>query len=346
MKYNRLGTSGLFVSELSLGAMTFGVNEQYPGLGGLDAEQSNRLVARAWEAGVNLFDTADIYSHGASERLLGDALRALGVPRDQYLIASKAFGPMGHGPNDAGASRAHVLDAVKHSLQRLGVDHLDLYQIHGFDPATPIEETLRALDDLVRQGTVRYVGVSNWAAWQIAKALGISARLGLARFDSLQAYYSVAGRDLERELAPMLESEGLGLLVWSPLAGGFLSGKQARGDAAPAGSRRETIAIPPVDEVRAHDAVDAMRTIAEAHDASVAQIALAWLLHQRVVSSVIVGARRLDQLDDNLRSADIVLTADQLAAIDAVSALPGEYPGWMIGLWSELRRKQLAGSKR
>ncbi|AJK50854.1 aldo/keto reductase [Burkholderia plantarii] len=346
MKYNRLGTSGLFVSELSLGAMTFGVNESYPTLGGLDQPQATELVARALDAGVNLFDTADIYALGQSERLLGEALRGLGVPRERYLIASKAFGPMGAGPNEAGASRAHVHDAVRQSLRRLGVDHIDLYQIHGFDPATPVEETLRALDDLVRQGHVRYVGVSNWAAWQIAKALGVSARLGLARFDSLQAYYSVAGRDLERELVPLLESEGVGLLVWSPLAGGLLSGKQARGGEAPAGSRRSTLSIPPVDEARAHDAIDVMRGIAEAHGASVAQIALAWLLHQKAVSSVIVGAKRMDQLDDNLGAVDVALDAGELDAIDAVSRLPTEYPGWMFDLWSERRRQQLAGSKR
>jgi aryl-alcohol dehydrogenase-like predicted oxidoreductase len=218
MKYNRLGTSGLFVSELSFGTMTFGQKEGQA-FGGLTQKDASAMVANAFEAGVNLFDTADVYALGDSECFLGEALRNLGVPRESYLIATKAFGPMGKGPNDAGASRGHLLDAVKTRLKRLGVDHVDLYQIHGFDPATPMEETLHALDDLVRQGYVRYVGVSNWAAWQIAKALGISAHLGLSRFSSLQAYYSVAGRDLEREIVPLLESEGVGLLVWGPLAG-------------------------------------------------------------------------------------------------------------------------------
>jgi aryl-alcohol dehydrogenase-like predicted oxidoreductase len=270
----------------------------------------------------------------------------LGVPRESYLIATKAFGPMGNGPNDAGASRGHLLDAVKTSLKRLGVDHIDLYQIHGFDPATPMEETLRALDDLVRQGYVRYVGVSNWAAWQIAKALGISAHLGLSRFSSLQAYYSVAGRDLEREIVPLLESEGVGLLVWGPLAGGLLSGKQPRGAQAPEGSRRGAAAFPPVDYDRAYNALDVMRGIAETHGVSVAQIALAWLLHQKVVSSVLVGAKRMDQLEENLRAVNVSLTDEEQTIIAEVSKIPAEYPAWMIELWSHSRQTQLANSSR
>jgi aryl-alcohol dehydrogenase-like predicted oxidoreductase len=346
MKYNRLGTSGLFVSELSLGTMTFGENEGQPALGSLTQQDASALVAKAFEAGVNLFDTADVYALGDSERFLGEALRNLAVSRESYLIATKAFGPMGKGPNDVGASHGHLLDAAKASLKRLGVDHIDLYQIHGFDPATPMEETLRALDDLVRQGYVRYVGVSNWAAWQIAKALGISAHLGLSRFSSLQAYYSVAGRDLEREIVPLLESEGVGLLVWGPLAGGLLSGKQPRGAKAPEGSRRGAVAFPPVDYDRAYHALDVMRGIAETHGVSVAQIALAWLLHQKVVSSVVVGAKRMDQLEDNLRAANVSLTDEEQAAIAEVSKIPAEYPAWMIELWSHFRRTQLANSRR
>jgi aryl-alcohol dehydrogenase-like predicted oxidoreductase len=345
MKYNRLGTSGLFVSELSLGAMTFGQKEGQT-FGGLTQKDASAMVAKAFEAGVNLFDTADVYALGDSERFLGEALRNLGAPRESYLIATKAFGPMGKGPNDAGASRGHLLDAVKASLKRLGVDHIDLYQIHGFDPATPMEETLRALDDLVRQRYVRYVGVSNWAAWQIAKALGISAHLGLSRFSSLQAYYSVAGRDAEREIVPLLESEGVGLLVWGPLAGGLLSGKQSRGAKAPEGSRREGAEFPPVDYDRTYDALDVMRSIAETHDVSVAQVALAWLLHQKVVSSVIVGAKRMDQLEDNLGAVNVLLTGEELAAIAEVSKIPAEYPAWMIGFWSRSRRTQLVHSRR
>jgi aryl-alcohol dehydrogenase-like predicted oxidoreductase len=238
------------------------------------------------------------------------------------------------------------MDAVKNSLKRLGTDHIDLYQVHGFDSATPMEETLRTLDDLVRQGHVRYVGVSNWAAWQVAMALGISDRLGISRLSSVQAYYSIAGRDLEREVAPLLLDQGLGLLVWSPLAGGFLSGKKRRGSDAPEGSRWAVNAFPPLDQERTYEALDIMQPIASAHGASMAQVALAWLLHQKVVSSVLIGAKRMDQLVDNLGAANIVLAADELAAIANVSKLPPEYPGWMIDMWGQMRSIQLAGSNR
>ena len=345
MKYNRLGNTGLFVSELAFGAMTFGDNAGFESMGGLGQDDANAMVRRAFEAGINLYDTADFYALGDSERLLGEALRNLGATRDSYLIATKVFGPMAKGPNGAGGSRGHIMDPAKGSLKRLGIDHIDLYQIHGFDPATPIEETLRALDDLVRQGHVRYVGVSNFAAWQLTKALGISERLNITRLSSLQAYYSVAGRDLEREITLLLESEGVGLIVWSPLAGGFLSGKQARGEGVPEGSR-DLNARPHIDYDRGFNIIDVLRPIAETHDASVAQTALAWLLHQKVVSSVLIGAKRMDQLEDNLKAADITFTEKDLAAIDDVSKLPAEYPGWMLAMWSAIRAGQLAESKR
>ncbi len=264
--------------------------------------------------------------------------------RDDVVVATKVFGQTGAGVNARGNSRVHILDSVKKSLSRLQLDHIDLYQIHGFDPATPIEETLRALDTLVQHGHVRYVGVSNWAAWQIMKALGIAERLGLARFESLQAYYTIAGRDLERELAPMLKSEGVGLMVWSPLAGGLLSGKYRRDGEAEAGSRRAAFDFPPVDRDRAYDTVDAMRQIADTRGVSVAQIALAWLLHQPVVTSVIIGAKRVDQLEDNLAATDIRLTQEELAALNEVSALAPEYPGWMHVRQGEFRRQQLRES--
>ncbi|RZL51833.1 MAG: aldo/keto reductase, partial [Variovorax sp.] len=254
--------------------------------------------------------------------------------------ATKGFGPTGEGPNGRGASRYHLIDACKASLKRLQLDHVDLYQVHGFDPGTPIEETLRALDTLVQHGHVRYVGVSNWAAWQIAKALGIAERLGLHRFASLQAYYTLVGRELEREIAPMLLSEEVGLMVWSPLAGGFLSGKYS-GEGASDG-RRAAFDFPPVDGVRGNAVIQALRPIAEARDVSVARIALAWLLHQRAVTSVIVGAKRTEQLADNLAAIDIELTADELATLDGASALPDEYPGWMFDRQGEFRRELLA----
>jgi aryl-alcohol dehydrogenase-like predicted oxidoreductase len=343
MHYNQLGRTGLFVSELCLGTMTFGGGEGiWRQIGDLQQTEAERLVGRALDAGINFIDTADVYSAGVSEQITGQALKNLKVPRDSVVVATKVFGETGNGPNTRGASRYHIIDGVKASLKRLQLDHVDLYQIHGFDPATPVEETVRALDTLVRHGHVRYVGVSNWAAWQIVKALGVAERLGAARFETLQAYYTIAGRDLERELVPMLQSEGLGLLVWSPLAGGLLSGKYGREQQGEAGSRRTTFDFPPVDRERAYDCIDAMRGIAETHEVSVAQIALAWLLHQRVVTSVIVGAKKVEQLDDNIAATDVALSAEELARLDEVSRLPQEYPGWMLERQGEYRRGQLA----
>jgi aryl-alcohol dehydrogenase-like predicted oxidoreductase len=333
MKYNPLGRTGLFVSEICLGAMTFGGNEDagmWKAIGALPQAEVDILVGRAVEAGVNFFDTADVYSFGASEQRLGQAFVNLGVKRKDVVVATKVFGQMGPGPNDRGASRGHIMDSVFASLERLQTDHIDLYQIHGTDLATPIEETLRALDDLVSQGLVRYVGVSNWAAWRIAKALGISERRGLARFETLQAHYSVAGRDLERELVPMLTEEKLGLMVWSPLAGGLLSGKFGPGANTPEGARRSTFDFPPVDKDRAWACVAVMREIAAAHEVSVARVALAWLLAKVHVMSVIIGAKTVEQLEDNLAAADLALTAADIARLDEVSVLPPEYPGWML----------------
>ncbi len=333
MKYNQFGRTGLFVSEICLGAMTFGGNPDagfWKAIGQLGQAEVDGLVARALAAGVNFFDTADVYSFGQSERLLGQSFRNLGVTRKDVIIATKVFGDMGPRPNDKGASRGHIMDSVQASLERLQTDHIDLYQIHGNDSVTPIEETLRALDDLVRQGLVRYVGVSNWAAWKIARALGISEARGYARFETLQAYYSIAGRDLERELVPMLTEEKLGLMVWSPLAGGLLSGKFGPGAPTPEGARRTAFDFPPVDTARAWACVAVMREVASAHGASVAQVALAWLLAKPQVMSIIIGAKSLAQLEDNLAAADLVLTAEDMARLDEVSALPQEYPGWML----------------
>ncbi len=331
MRYNTLGQTGLFVSELCFGTMTFGGSQGIWGqIGNLQQEDADALLGAALEAGVNFIDTANVYAGGTSEQITGQALRNLNVPRDQVVIATKVFGQMNPSPNGLGTSRYHILDQAKASLKRLQLDHIDLYQIHGFDPVTPIEEMLEAMDTLVRQGHVRYVGVSNWAAWHVAKALGISERRNLASIRSLQAYYTIAGRDLEREIVPMLRSEKVGLMVWSPLAGGFLSGKFDRNSEGEAGARRVTFDFPPVNKERGYDIIDAMRTIAEAKGISVAQIALAWLLHQPAVTTVIIGAKRMEQLKDNLASVDVELTADDLAALDAVSALPAEYPGWML----------------
>jgi aryl-alcohol dehydrogenase-like predicted oxidoreductase len=342
MRYHPLGRTGLFVSELCLGTMTFGSLEgMWAAVAGLKQPDAERIVGQALDAGINFFDTADVYSGGQSEQITGQALRNLKAAREDVIVASKVFGEMGKSPNSRGATRHHILDGVKASLKRLQFDYIDLYQIHGFDPATPIEETLRALDQLVRHGHVRYIGVSNWAAWQIATALGLSERLGLARFESLQAYYSLAGRDLEREIIPMLDSTGLGLLVWSPLAGGLLSGKYADGKQE-AGSRLGAFNFPPVDKPRATACIDVMRGIAEAHSVSVAPIALAWLLHQPRVTSVIIGAKRPEQLTDNIGATQVALSDAELEQLNKVSALPPEYPGWMMEFQGKFRRTQLA----
>ena len=299
-------------------------------IGSLPQPEVDAIIGKALAAGVNFIDTADVYSFGGSERLTGQALKNLGVKRSDVVIATKAFGQTGPGPNDRGASRGHIMDAVQMSLERLQTDHIDLYQIHGNDVITPIDETLRALDDLTRQGLVRYVGVSNWSAWKIAKALGISEAKGYARFETLQAYYSIAGRDLERELVPMLTSERLGLMVWSPLAGGLLSGKFGPGSAAPNDARRASFDFPPVDKERAWACIAAMREVGDARGVSVARVALAWLLAKSHVMSIIIGAKTVEQLDDNLAAVDLELTAEEVAKLDAVSELPAEYPGWML----------------
>lgn len=330
MRMRQLGHSGLFVSELCFGTMTFGGSgDMWGKIGQLGQDDADTLVKTALDAGINFFDTANIYANGASERILGQALRNLGVPRDEVVVATKVFGPMGESPNARGASRGHILTEVKASLERLGLDHIDLYQIHGFDPATPLEETLEALNTLVLQGLVRYIGLSNWAAWQVVKAVGITEVRRLAPILSLQAYYTLVGRDLEREIVPMLKAENIGLMVWSPLAGGFLSGKYHR-DGSNDEGRRVEFDFPPVDKDRGFAALDVMREIAADKDVSVAQIALAWLLHQEVVTSVIVGAKRVDQLNDNIHATEVSLSDTDLARLDEVTRLPAEYPGWML----------------
>ncbi|MDB5813808.1 MAG: oxidoreductase Aryl-alcohol dehydrogenase-like protein [Rhodocyclales bacterium] len=348
MRYKKFGNTGLFVSELCLGTMTFGGEDgMWAHIGKLQQDEVDALVGRALDGGINFIDTADVYAGGRSEIMTGQALKNLKVPRENVVVATKVFGATGtKGPNSRGMSRAHVIDAVKGSLERLQLDHIDLYQIHGFDVATPIEEALRALDTLVQQGHVRYIGVSNWAAWQIMKGLGISERLGLSRFESLQAHYTIGTRDLERDIVPLLQSENVGLMVWSPLAGGLLSGKYGRHQQAEEGSRRTTYDFPPVPLEHAYNIIDVMRAIADAKRVSVAQIAIAWLLHQQVVTSVIVGAKRVAQLDDNIAATNVQLGAAELEALNKVSALTPEYPGWMLERQGDYRHKQLADSQR
>jgi aryl-alcohol dehydrogenase-like predicted oxidoreductase len=348
MRYNQLGRTGLYVSELCLGTMTFGGagTGLWEKIGTLEQEPVDALVKRALDAGINFIDTADVYANGHSEELLGQSLRNLGVKRSDVVIATKFHGGTGEGPNDRGASRGHIMDAVERSLERLQTDHIDLYQVHGFDPVTPIEETLRALDDLVSRGLVRYVGCSNWPAWRIAKSLGTSELRGFVRYETTQSYYTIAGRDLEREVVPLLAEEGLGLLVWSPLAGGLLSGKFGPGAPEDKDARRANFDFPPVDRERAWKCVAAMREIGDRKGVSVARVALAWLLHKPYVTSVIIGAKRIDQLDDNIAATALSLSADEIATLDAVSALPAEYPGWMVARQGGGRRPAAVGPDR
>jgi aryl-alcohol dehydrogenase-like predicted oxidoreductase len=331
VEYATLGNTGLLVSRLCFGTMTFGdARGLFKALSGVDQTGADELVKMALDGGINFFDTADNYTEGASEKILGQSLKNLNVARQHVVIATKVYSRVGPGRNDVGASRGHIMDGVEASLRRLQTDHIDLYQIHGNDAVTPLEETLRALDTLVQQGKVRYIGCSNWQAWKIAKALGISEFKGLARFDTLQAYYSIAGRDLEREIVPLLESEEVGLLVWSPLAGGLLSGKFSRTNQKPADSRRTEYDFPLVDKERTWKILDVMTPIAKAHGCSAARLALAWLLGKPAVTSVIIGAKRSDQLKDNLAAMELALTQDELKHLDEVSALALEYPEWVL----------------
>jgi len=330
MKYNQLGNTGMFVSEICLGTMTFGGGGFWKVVGELDQKNATGLVARSLEAGVNFIDTADVYSEGQSEKITGQALKDVGIRRSDIVLATKCYGRTGKGPNDIGASRGHIMDSVARSLERLQTDHIDLYQIHATDSVTPVEETMRALDDLTRNGMVRYVGVSNWQAWKIMKAQGVSHNHGWARFETLQAYYSIAGRDLEREIVPLLNDQKIGLMVWSPLAGGLLSGKFGPGSNGPEGARCVAFDFPPVDKDRAWKCVDAMREIGNARGVSVARVALAYVLAKPFVTTVIIGAKTMEQLDDNLEAARLALTPGEMKALDDVSALPSEYPGWML----------------
>ena len=326
MDYRQLGHCGLRVSTLTLGTMTIGGSGPSASIGSVDLDGARRQIDLCLDAGVNLIDTADVYSAGVSEELVGQALVGR---RDRVLLATKARMPLGEGPNDAGLSRHHLIAACEASLRRLRTDHIDLYQVHEWDGQTPLEETLDTLDTLVRSGKVRYIGCSNYAGWQLLKALGISDRLHLERFVSQQIYYSLQAREAEYELVPATLDQGLGILVWSPLAGGLLSGKYRR-DAQPKEGRHLTDwDEPPVrDEDLLYDIVDALVEIGEAHGVSAAQVALAYTLGRPGVASVIIGARREEQLLDNLAAADLELSADERARLDAISAPPLLYPYW------------------
>ena len=331
MEYTTLGNTGLLVSKLCFGTMTFGDGRGlFKAIGAQGQAEADALVRTSLEAGINFFDTADVYTEGESEKILGQSLKNLNIARKDVVIATKVYGRVGPGRNDIGASRGHIMDGVEASLRRLQTDHIDLYQIHANDSVTPVEETLRALDALVHQGKVRYIGCSNWQAWKIAKALGISEFKNLARFDTLQAYYSIAGRDLEREIVPLLEAEKVGLLVWSP-AGRRLAVRQVQpGRTRSRQIRAARVRLSPRGQGASWKILDVMAPIAQAHGCSAARVSLAWLLAKPVVTSIIIGAKRLDQLNDNLAAVDLKLTPDEIKRLDEVSALPPEYPGWML----------------
>ena len=327
MLYRQLGRSGLRVSVLTLGTMTFGGAGVFAKTGATDLAEARRLVDRCVDAGVNLFDTADVYSWGLSEEILGQAIAG---KRERVLVTTKARMRMGEGPNDAGLSRQHLIAACEASLKRLGTDRIDLYQVHEWDGQTPLEETLRALDDLVRQGKVRYLGCSNYAGWQLMKALGVSERLGLERFASQQIHYTLEAREAEHELVPIAVDQGVGIMVWSPLAGGLLTGKYRRGQPHPPGSRHlSDWGEPPIrDEGRLYAIVEALVAVGEARGISPAAVALAWLLGRPGVATLVIGARDGRQLDATLAAAELELTAEERARLDAVSALPLPYPYW------------------
>jgi aryl-alcohol dehydrogenase-like predicted oxidoreductase len=332
MRYNLLGNTGLYVSELCLGSMTFGGANggMWQAIGRLGQQESLALVSAALDAGVNFIDTADVYSEGESERLVGQALKALGRPREQIVVATKVRGRVGPGVNQVGLSRSHILSSIDASLTRLGLEHVDLYQIHGFDPVTPIEETVRALDDVVRSGKARYVGFSNLPAWVASHAITFAEQNNLARFQSAQVYYSIAGRDIEREVAPMCRARGVAVLPWSPLAGGLLSGKFDPDKKGPADARRANFDFPPVNMERLPRVLAALREVAAETGTSVARVALAWQLTKPFVTSIIIGAKRPEQLADNLAATELVLSSEQVKELNEASALPPEYPGWMV----------------
>jgi aryl-alcohol dehydrogenase-like predicted oxidoreductase len=327
MEHRQLGRSGLRVSALALGTMTFGGRGRFAHVGDTDLDGARRQLDRCLDAGLTLVDTADVYSDGLSEEIVGQALQGR---RDRVILATKARMPMGDGPNDAGLSRQHLVASCEASLRRLGVDHIDLYQVHEWDGVTPLEETLEALDELVRAGKVRYVGCSNYAGWQLMKALGIADRRGLRRFVSQQIHLTLQAREAEYELVPVAVEEGVGILVWSPLGGGLLTGKLRRDRRPPEGTRLlSDWGEPPVrDEEALFAIIDVLVEVAEAHDASPAQVALAWLLGRPGVSSVIIGARTDEHLADNLRAAELQLTDDDRARLEAVSRPPLLYPYW------------------
>lgn len=330
MKYNELGKTGVLVSELCLGTMTFGGKGYWEAIGQVPQNEVNKLVKIALDSGINFIDTANAYSEGLSETMLGEALKKLEIQRQEVVIATKVRLRMRRGANQVGLSRLHIADSVNDSLQRLQLNHIDLLYIHGVDPLTPLEETMRGLEDVVRSGKVRYIGISNHPAWMVVKANSYADKMGWTKFVASQNYYTIASRDIEREIVPMALAEGIGILPWSPLAGGFLSGKYTRNNEVAGNSRRDSFDFPPVNKEKAYDIIDVMAEIGKRHQVSVATVALSWVIKQPAITSTIIGAKNPEQLAANIAAVDLQLTPEDLQQLNEVSALTPEYPGWMV----------------
>lgn len=331
MKYNLLGNTGLAVSELCLGTMTFGGEGFWEVVGTQTQEQADELIGHSVEAGINFIDTANVYSFGQSEEILGNSIKNLKLNREELVIATKVRGAMGDEINNRGLSRFHIFNSVDRSLQRLQVEHIDILYVHGVDSSLPVREIMRSLNDIVESGKVRYLGVCNWPAWMVMKAQGIARQEGWHEFKAMQYYYSIAGRDAEDALIPLSESEGLGFMPWSPLAGGFLSGKYTReNEQAGEGARRDSFDFPPVDKEHGYDIIDAMKEIADQHEVSVAEVALAWVRMKQGVTSTIIGAKNMKQLNSNIRSANVELSEQDMQHLNEVSATADRYPFWMV----------------
>lgn len=330
MKYNELGKTGVLVSELCLGTMTFGGKGMWQSIGQLPQDEVNQIVKNSVDSGINFIDTANAYSEGLSETLLGESLKQLGISHQNVVIATKVRLRMGQGANQVGLSRLHIMDSVNDSLTRLQLSHIDLLYIHGVDPITPLEETMRGLEDVVRSGKVRYIGISNHPAWMVVKANSYAEKMGWTKFVASQNYYSIAGRDIEREIVPMALSENIGIMPWSPLAGGFLSGKFTRSSKTSGNNRRDSFDFPPINKEKAYDIIEVMEKIASHHNVSVATVALAWVINQPGITSTIIGAKTLGQLTDNIKAVSLELAPGELKQLNDASTLSPEYPGWMV----------------
>lgn len=330
MKYNYLGNTGLLVSEICFGTMTFGGKGIWENIGRVAQAGVNELMKAVVDSGINFVDTANVYSYGESEKLLGQSVIDLGLNRNELVIATKVRGRMSDSPNNVGLSRYHIFQSVDESLKRLQLDHIDILYVHGVDPKTPVAETMRALNDIVLTGKVRYIAVCNWPAWMVMKALGIAEKHGWNKFIGMQYYYSLSSRDIEREIVPLAQDQNLGIMPWSPLAGGFLSGKYNRNNQTSEGSRRDSFDFPPVNKDKAYDIIDVITEVGKQYNVSAAQVALAWVRQQNGITSTIIGAKRAEQLHDNIKSTELNLSEADLKRIDEVSALPKEYPGWMV----------------